>query len=460
MNKDKKISFVTLGCSSNQAETEIMSGILSENGYIIVKEKEDADIIVVNICTVKGEKTAIEEINKVQNHKYLIIAGCIPPAREYVFKQVAPKAAFVKTDNITRITEVVDELLKGNPLTLMGRNVDVKTNLSTPSLRQNNNVAIIPINNSCNDVCSFCGVKLIKGKLFSYPEEQIISSIKRSLINGCREVWITSQDTGAYGIDKEGKCLLPELINKITFLPFDFKLRVGMFNPMNIVGVEDKIIDAMKHPKVFKFVHIPLQSGSDSVLKRMKRRYSKDQFVNLITKFKQEIPNLTFATDIIVGFPGESESNFKDTIEVIKQISPQVLHISRFQEIPNTAATLLDNKIHPRVSKERSRILTKLRWEIAEKENSKWIDWEGECLVVEKNSNGKNKGDYIAHNDSYLQVIIKGKDMNKWKKNNKVKEELLGNKIIVKIVKTNKHYLIGELLSITEETAPEIVIRC
>jgi len=442
-----------------------MSGILSENGYIIVKDKEDANIIVINICTVKGDKTALYTIKEVQKHislshrsgkdKYLVIAGCIPPTRENVFKEIAPEAAFIKTDNISKITEVVDELLKGNPLTLMKRNLEVKTNTFTnPKLRQNNNVAIIPINNSCNDACSFCGVKLIKGKLFSYPEEQILSSIKQSFLNGCKEVWITSQDTGAYGIDREGKCLLPELINKITSLPFDFKLRVGMFNPMNIVGVEKDIIKAMQHSKVFKFVHIPLQSGSDYILKRMKRRYTKEQFVGLIDLFKSNLTNLTFATDIIVSFPGEKDEHFNETLEVVRKTRPQVMHISRFQEIPNTAATLLDYKIHPRVSKERSRILTQERYQIAEEENSKWLNCECECIVIDRNeTDGINKGDLIAHNDSYLQVILKANGSGDNNNNN-----LIGRRVKVKIVETDKHYLIGELLEVIE-TTPKILIK-
>jgi threonylcarbamoyladenosine tRNA methylthiotransferase CDKAL1 len=432
-----KVSFTTLGCSANQAETEIMSGILSEKGYILVDKPQDSDIAIINICTVKGDKTAINNIKevqrKVQRHTRLVIAGCIPPTRDKVFREVAPYAAFVKTDNITKIGEVVEELLKDNPLSLMTRNDEIKINL--PSKRQNKNIAIIPINNSCNDACSFCGVKLIKGKLLSYPEEQILKNIKKVLAEGTKEIWITSQDTGAYGIDTEGKCLLPKLINKITAIPVDFKLRVGMFNPMNIVDVEKELLESYKHPKVFKFAHIPLQAGSNKILRSMKRRYTKEQFINLIKLFRK-IPNLTFATDIIVGFPGETEEDFQETIEVCKLTKPEVMHISRFQEIPNTAATLLKNKIHPRHSKERSRSLTKIRYEIAAEQNKKWLNQEFECIVVDIN---ETKGDFIAHNESYLQVIIRS-DL-----------DLLGKKVKVRITETDKHYLIGELLNIIEE---------
>ena len=448
-----KVCFITLGCSSNQAETEIMSGILSENGYIIVNSKEEADIIVVNICTVKGDKSALEAINEVQNHvdsesksgnhKHIVVAGCIPPTRDYVFKEAAPEAAFVKTDNIHKIAEVVDELIKGNSLTLMGRNSESKTNFS--NIRGNKNIAIIPINNSCNDACTFCGVKLIKGRLLSYPKEEIILSIKRALIIGCKEVWITSQDTGAYGIDLNGRCMLPDLIRSITSIPLDFKLRVGMFNPMNIVGVEKELIDAYSNPKVFKFAHIPLQSGSDYVLKRMKRRYTKKQFLSLVELFRNNFPELTFATDVIVGFPGEKEEDFKQTVDVLNVTKPEVMHISKFVEIPNTAATLLSEKVHGRIASERSRILAQLHRDISEAQNKKWLGWEGECIVFDINH---EKGDYIAHNDSYLQVIIRGED-----------KALLGKKVNVKIIGTNKHYLIGEVIGIVEEKPIGIVIR-
>jgi threonylcarbamoyladenosine tRNA methylthiotransferase CDKAL1 len=441
-----KINFITLGCSANQAETEIMQGILSEKGHIIINERNDADIIVVNICTVKGDKTALEAIEEVTPlRKKLIIAGCIPPARSNVFRAAAPGAAFIKTDNIEKIGKVVEELEKNNPISLLGRNYDIKTNES--HVRTNNNIAIIPINNSCNDACSFCGVKLIKGKLFSYPEDKIIGSIISSLKQGCKEIWITSQDTGAYGIDLENKCLLPELINKITELPFDFKLRVGMFNPMNIVGREQDLIEAYKNNKVYKFAHIPLQAGSDKILQLMKRRYTKKQFIQLIERFKKELPELTFATDIITGFPGETEQDFDETLEVMKITRPQVMHISRFQEIPNTAATLLPNKVHGKYSKERSRTMTQLRYSIAEQENRKWKDWEGECVILEKN---ESKGDYIGRNSSYLQVIVRQDKSNP--------QDLMNKKVRVKIEQTDKHYLIGELLEIIDNK-PKIILR-
>ncbi len=450
-----KVHFITLGCSSNQAETEIMSGILSENGYLLVSSKEEADIIVINICTVKGDKSALEAISEVKdyiaeekrlgNQKHIVVAGCIPPTRDSIFRSAAPEAAFVKTDNIHKIAEVVEELIKGNPLTLIGRNNEPKLNYS--NVRGNKSIAIIPINNSCNDACTFCGVKLIKGKLLSYPKEQILSSIKRALFSGCKEIWITSQDTGAYGIDLEeskGRCMLPNLINSITLIPFDFKLRVGMFNPMNIVGVEEELIDAYRNPKVFKFAHIPLQSGSDYVLKRMKRRYTKTQVVDLVNLFRTNFPELTFATDVITGFPGERDTDFEETVDVLNITKPEVMHISRFVEIPNTAATLLDEKVHGRITKERSTVLAHLHRKISEEQNKKWLGWEGECFVFDKN---QDKGDYIAHNDSYLQVILKNGF------------DILGKKVRVKVVSTNKHYLIGEIVNVIEEKPIEIVIK-
>ena len=429
----------TLGCSANTGESEIMGGILSEEGYIIVDDLKIADIVIINICTVKGDDTALKAIRKFNEHnnKKMVIAGCIPPARSNIFKNASPDAALISTDNLSKIADAVKSVENNTPVSYLGRNYEDKAGLN--KFRTNREIGIITINNSCNDACSFCGVKLIKGKLKSYPSEKIISEAKKALFEGCKELWITSQDTAAYGIDISGKSMLPELVNELVQIPGDFKIRIGMFNPMNISDMEDEFVSMFSDSKVYKFAHIPLQSGSNEVLKRMKRRYSREYFMRLINKLKENYSGMTFATDVIVGFPGECDNDFNDTVQCLNEFLPEVLHISKYQRIPNTIASVMKDQVDGKTAMKRSKILSEIHPVWSKNRLNKFNGEEYECYVTDK------KKDYIAHSDSYVQIIIPSA------------QDLLGKKVRVKINDAAKYYLIGELIDIIEEKASIII---
>ncbi len=438
----------TLGCSANQGESEIMAGLLSEEGYVLVKEKELADIIIVNICTVKGDRSAIEAIEDMHNTgKRLVIAGCIPPTRSHIFQNVAPNAALINTDNLTKIVAVVQELEQGKSIQYLGRNYEDKVGLAR--YPENKHIGIIIINNSCNDSCSFCGVKLIKGKLISYPQEKILTEAQRLLSFGAKELWITSQDTGAYGIDISGRSLLPELVEKLIAIPGNFKIRIGMFNMMNIFGREDAIVALFAHQKVYTFAHIPVQSGNDAVLRRMKRRYTAEQYRSFVHKLRSQYPEMTIATDIITGFPGETDEEFQDTVDLVKDIQPEVMHISRYQRIPNTAASIMPTQVHGRINQQRSEILARLHPELARARLQRFVGREYCTVVTEK------RKDYIAHTGNYTQIVIRSA------------QDILGRTVLVKIHDATKYYLVGDLIEVyaeklkqvDQEIKPQIILR-
>ena len=399
-----KVFFQTHGCSVNFSETEQMKGILAKWDFEIIGDMETADVIIINVCTVKGENTALREIKKINEDygtKKLIVAGCLTEELIENVKEVRDDVSFINTDNIKRITEVVEEEINDNHIELLSKEKELKLNL--PKIRKNPAVGIVPILNSCALNCSYCSVKEIKGELFSYPIEDTTKEVEKCLNDGCKEIWITSQDNAAYGIEnKENK--LPLLLNNILEINKDFFVRIGMMNPSNVLPILDPLVEIYKNKKIFKFLHIPVQSGNNKILRLMNRNYTVDDFKKIANRFREAIPNITISSDIICGFPTETEEQFKDSLNLIKEIKPDVLNISRFMARPGTKAAHMEGQIAGGVSKDRSRLLTDIFGNIARMQNEKWLDWEGEVLIDEI---GKNDS-FIGRNFAYKPVIVKG----------------------------------------------------
>ena len=420
---------ITQGCSSNSRESEIMSGLLVNSGFEIADDENNSDVNVVNICTVKGDTTALREIRRLKKQfpeKKLVVAGCITESIVPKIKNIDEGISFVNTHNFGRISAVVDNSLNGSVLELLDKKYEQKVNL--PSVRKNPVIGIVPILNGCNYFCTFCSTKLVKGKLFSYPMDAIRQDVKAHLKSGCKEIWITSNDTGAYMVEQGGKQKLVELMEQILSVPMDFKARIGMMNPANTLTILNGLIDIYKHPKMFKFLHVPVQSGNNEILRLMNRQYRVEDFIDTVEAFRKEIPEMTISTDIIVGFPAETEQQFEDSLNIIKKIRPEVLNLSRYAEREGTIAAKM-KQLSTNTLKQRSRIITNLFRQIAYENNRKWLDWEGKILIDEK---GKNDS-WIGRNYCYKPVVVKG-DFN------------LGDEVDVKIVDATSFDLRGEII--------------
>lgn len=429
-----KVNVITQGCSSNLRESEIMSGLLDNSGYDIVNDEAQSDVDVVNICTVKGDTTALREIRRLKKEfpkKKLIVAGCITESIVPKLKQIDENISFVNTHNFGRISTVVENSLNGTALELLDKRYEQKVNL--PSIRRNPIIGIVPILNGCNYFCTFCSTKLVKGKLFSYPMDAIRQDVKEHLKAGCKEIWLTSNDTGAYMVEQGGKQKLAELLEQILSVPLDFKVRVGMMNPGNTMAILNELINVYKHPKIFKFLHIPLQSGNDEILKLMNRKYTIENFADVVGSFKREIPEIALSTDIIVGFPNETEEQFEDSINIIKKIKPDVLNLSRYAARKNTIAAKM-KQLPTNTLKQRSRIITALYREIALENNKKWLNWKGKVLIDEK---GKYDS-WIGRNYCYKPIVVKG-------------DFKLGDEVDVEIVDATSFDLRGNANQITAE---------
>ena len=242
-------------------------------------------------------------------------------------------------------------------------------------------------------------MKHARGHLHSFPSKEIIEEAKQALDEGCREIWVTAEDTAAY--NDEG-VRLPELLSGLCELEGDFRIRVGMMTPNQAFPIIDDLLDAYDNEKVFKFLHIPIQSGNDETLQRMNRRYTVQEFFDLAMTFRERFPRIGISTDIICGFPGETEEQFNDSLDLIRALRSNVLNISRYWERPGTEAASMSGKLHGRVTKERSRKLTTLWKKLALDVGSRWIGWEGEILLDELGK-GSSK---VGRNYAYKPVAI------------------------------------------------------
>ncbi len=420
-----KVYFETYGCSASFSNSEIMQGILKNKGYKIVDNIDEADVVVINTCIVKSP-TEVKMWRRLKEfaslNKKVVVAGCMSEVYANKIKELYPNYGIIGPRSLDKIEEVVKSVVEGSPKVFVGKKNFIKAGL--PRVRKNKVIDIVQISDGCLGNCSYCSVKFAKGRLFSYPIESIIKDIESSLKEGCEEIWITSQDNSAYGVDfsQSKKSKLPQLLRKISEIKGGFFVRVGMMNPEHIIPVMDELVDSFDSDKIFKFVHIPVQSGSDRVLSLMNRRYSVDDFKEIVKAFRRKFPKITISTDIICGFPTETEEEFNDTLKLIKEVRPAVLNISRYWSRPFTEASKL-KQIPGGEIKRRSKALTELFDKISLEENEKWVGWKGKVIIDEV---GRV---VIGRNFAYKPIILNSGE--------------LGQIVDVKIKKASTHNLIS-----------------
>jgi len=413
------------GCSANLADSEIVQGLLTEAGHTIIGDPGSADASVVLSCTVKTPTQRKIEKRIRQLHQLgrpLVVAGCMPKAQRDLVAEIAPGASMMGPDNIREVVGVVEAAIKGETSEALEGGSPDRTCL--PRIRENPLIHIAPIASGCLGSCTYCIVKRARGGLTSFPADAIIDDARTALESGCREIWVTAEDTAAYGWEGVG---LPGLLEGLSSLSGRYFIRVGMMTPNQAMQILDSLIDAYRSDRLFKFIHIPVQAGSDEVLKRMGRRYTVDDYRGLVRRFREELPLVSISTDIICGFPGETEDQFEDSIRLVEETKPDVLNISRFWSRPGTEAASMEGQLHGRITKERSRRLTGLWKELSLEGNLRWVGWEGEALVDEAG----RSGGMVARNIAYKPVVLRD-------------PVRVGDFVEVRVTGAMRGYLIGE----------------
>ncbi|KAL1564817.1 tRNA (N(6)-L-threonylcarbamoyladenosine(37)-C(2))-methylthiotransferase [Salvia divinorum] len=420
----------TFGCSHNQSDSEYMAGQLSAFGYNLSDNQDEADLWLINTCTVKAPSQSAMEtlITKCRDaQKPLVVAGCVPQGSRDL--KELEGVSIVGVQQIDRVVEVVEETLKGYEVRLLTRKT--LPALDLPKVRKNKFVEILPINVGCLGACTYCKTKHARGHLGSYTVDSLVRRVRAVVADGVKEIWLSSEDTGAYGRDIGAN--LPILLNALVAeLPSDGStmLRIGMTNPPYILEHLKEIAEVLRRPCVYSFLHVPVQSGSDAILSTMNREYTVGEFRKVVDTLIELVPGMQIATDIICGFPGETDEDFEETVNLIKEYKLPQVHISQFYPRPGTPAARM-KKIPSNIVKRRSRELTTVFESF-----TPYVGMEGKIERIWITDIATDGSHLVGHTKGYIQVLVVGS------------ASMLGTSAMVKITSVGRWSVFGEVLEI------------
>ena len=392
----------------------------------------------LNVCTVKGNSGAIKLLRKTAStypNVPIYITGCAPKDfREEAIRAV-PQVQFTSLKELeismqapsnpaTSLAQsfskpvILESKRRGTtmsrsqnetPTHTFDSNKNIYNRNESPRnvLRESPFVGIVNIEEGCLDACAFCSTHLVKGRLHSFAPNAIVDQVQALVDDGCLEIQLTGQDCACYGFDIGTN--LAELTQRIlTHVKGNYRIRLGMGNPRHVLRYQEPLLDCFTDERIYKFIHIPVQSGSEHVLKTMNRRHTAHDYAILAHAFTERFSKFTLSTDLIVGYPGETTSDFNETLELLKETRPTVCNITRFVARPGTVAARLESTaeaIPDTVKHERSAILAEAFQKIALENNREWIGEE--CMVVTEKP-GHRAGTTIARNEAYRPVALQG----------------------------------------------------
>jgi threonylcarbamoyladenosine tRNA methylthiotransferase CDKAL1 len=388
-----KVRVETYGCTMNQGEGAELASKLAALGHEIVDDPAEADLVVLNTCTVikETENRMLKRMAELNGQrKKIIVAGCMASVQPDEIIKHAPNAVIMAPRDYPSFTSMVESTFgRGDPSPIIIQSVPV--------------TSVLPIAQGCIGACSYCITRFARGMLSSYPIDDIVNAARSALRSGARELLVTAQDTACYGFDAGTD--LSALLDRITSLPGEYMVRVGMMNPDNLGRIIDRFLPSWAVPKVYQFIHLPVQSGSVTVLEAMNRGYRPEEFTSLVARLRAASPSMTLSTDVITGFPGETEDDHRATVELLRSVRPDIVNVTRFSPRQGTPAARAKNQVPGWVSKERSRELSKLRFEISSEVNASLVGRMENVLVTEEGKNNTS----IARTSSYKPVVLPGR---------------------------------------------------
>ena len=420
-----KIWVEAYGCSASFSDSEMISGLIVNGGHTLANNSQESDLNVIVTCSVK-DATAAKMVHRIKESKSkpLVVAGCLPKAEQKTVEKFAENASLLGPNSIGKTLQVIESALDGQKMIAL-EDTDI-SKVGLPKIRLNSAIGIVEIASGCMSECTFCQTKLAKGDLTSYRIGDIVRQVQTEISAGCNEVWLTSTDNGCYGLDIGAD--LPELIRAVSEIDQKFFIRVGMMNPMYMPKIRDGLLKSFESSKVFKFLHVPVQSGSNQVLNDMKRGHTEQTFRDITQQFRKKFDKFTISTDIIVGFPTETEEDFEQTLKLLEETKPDIVNLSRYSQRPGTDAAEM-NQIDVIEVKRRSKIAYELINKISEENNRNWIGWEGQVTFDEE-----HEGQIRGRNFAYKPIFVKEKPR-------------IGQISNVKIIDTTTHSLIGQIMS-------------
>lgn len=420
----------TYGCSHNFSDGEYMAGQLVAAGYGVTEDFDKADAYVLNSCTVKNPSeqhfhTLISGAKK--TGKPVIVAGCVPQGDQK--NSAWDDLSVIGVQQINRVVEVVQEALRGNKVHLFNRTKKNRPGLDLPKVRRNRWIEIIPINVGCLNQCTYCKTKHARGNLGSWSVEEICGRVRQVVSEGVKEIRITSEDTGAYGRDIGTN--IGELLHALAAeVPDGMMLRVGMTNPPYMLEHLDAICDFLNLPNVYSYLHIPVQAASNRVLEAMQREYTIQEFKYIVDKLREKVPGINIATDVICGFPGETDEDFQETVDLCEQMKFPFLNISQFYARQGTPAASM-KPLNSKVIKERSRKITQI-FESYKDSYQHLVGTTQRVYITEMANDGHH---LVGHTKCYTQVLIDPE------------EAEMGTDVYVEVTEASKWHVRGRVTS-------------
>ena len=446
--KNLKYAILTMGCQLNENDSEKISGMIEQMGYTKTENPKEADLNLFNTCCVRENAEdrlfgKLGELKKIKEEKGTIIAigGCMMQEK-HITDKIKESYPFVDilfgTHTIHKFPEDLYKVLETKQKQEDILDIDGKIYEGLPIKRESNLKASVTIMNGCNNFCSYCIVPYVRGRERSRHPKDILEEVEQLASEGYKEITLLGQNVNSYlraekwkekGLEYNGINSFATLLQEINKIQGIERIRFISPHPKDFT---DDVIDAIaKCEKVCKLVHLPLQSGSTNVLKIMNRRYTKEQYLDLVEKMKARIPNITLSTDIILGFPGETEEDFEDTLDVIKKVNYEQVYMFIYSRRVGTPGDKMENQIPEDVKHERfNRLKALVEMQIAEK-NKTYIGTTQYVLVEGKSKNNDNM--LTGRTDSNKVVVFGCKDGD------------IGKLLPIEIVSEHMWYLKGQV---------------
>lgn len=430
MSFNKKVAFYTLGCKVNQYETESIKNQLLKKGYEEVSFEERADIYIVNSCTVtsiadRKTRNMLRRAKKINPDGVVIVTGCYAQTNSKDLLEMEEIDYVIGNTDKSGIVNFVEDIENRTMEKLKNHNIFLDseyTEYEFATLREMSR-AYVKIQDGCNNFCSYCKIPFARGKSRSRKKENILKEIEKLSQEGFKEIILIGINLGAYGEDLENGGNFEDLLKDILEVKGIERVRIGSVYPDKI---SDEFIEMFSNPKLMPHLHISLQSCDDTVLQRMKRKYGSSLIEERLLKLKKVVPNMEYTADVIVGFPGETQEMFKNTYNLIDKIGFSGLHIFQYSDRENTLASRFEDKVDPKIKKDRADQLEKLKEIMAKRERKKYLGKELKVLIEEE----KN-GYFYGYSENYLRVKSK-EDVTK-----------LNQIVSIKINSLNKEMLVG-----------------
>lgn len=402
----RKVAFKTLGCRLNQYETDALATQFDQAGYQIVDFKEKADIVVVNTCTVTNQsdqksRNLINQAARNNNGAVVVVTGCMANNHKEQLESDQKITYVVENNRKGNIRDLVDAHLRGEILHPSDTSGDVfRYSAVDKSLHTR---SAIKVQDGCDNYCTFCIIPTVRGRAVSRPLPQILENVRQTLDNGFRELVITGVNIGRYRWEDK---TFEDVVEAILNIPGDFRVRISSLEPD---GFGERFYNLFKHPKLAPHLHLCLQSGSDSVLLRMRRMYSLKTFASILKRFREVRPDFNFTTDMIVGFPGESDEDFQASLEAVKRFQFSHVHTFKYSVRRGTRAERMENQVSEKIKNSRSAAIRELSEENQKKYYAKFVGQKERVLIEKIDKNGFATG----YGEHYIPFRLKANGLTK-----------------------------------------------